>query len=161
MKHKLDTKAMGGAGGSSFHVDVSREVACSQEVAFDYMTDPRNDPSWWESVLETRIVSTTTHGVGTMYRQRCKLMGYRFDIDFIVTAHDRPSMTRLETASGPVRFAAEYQFRAINAGTRLRMLASVSTNSPYFNLAAPIFRWYLLRINERYFDNLKRILDAS
>jgi hypothetical protein len=159
-KHDLEM-APGGARGGLLHVDVSRVVACSKEVAFDHMTDPRNDPSWWESVIETRILSTTEHGVGTRYRQRCELMGLRFDVDFTVTAHDRPTMTRLETTAGPVRFTAEYHFSAAEGGTRLRMVALVRAEGLLFKLFGPIFRRYLLRINERYFDNLKRILDAK
>ncbi|WP_437331673.1 SRPBCC family protein [Sorangium sp. So ce394] len=146
---------------SALYVDISRVVACPQEVAFDYMTDPRNDPDWWESVLGTTIMSTNAHGVGTRYRQRCRLMGRRFDIDFAVTAHDRPKMFRLETSSGPVRFEAEYRFTAADGGTRVRMLAPVRADGLLFRLTGPVFRWYLLRVNERYFDNLKRILDAK
>jgi hypothetical protein len=109
------------------YVDISRVVACSQQAAFDYMADPRNDPSWWEAVLHTTVVSTTTHGVGTTYQQRCKLMGHSFDVGFVVTAYDRPSMLRLETTSGAVRFEADWQssfndtlVKAIDSGGNLR-----------------------------------------
>ena len=146
----------------TIQVDIHRDVRCSQEIAFDYMTDPRNDLEWWLGVLETRITSPGDHGVGTTYTQRCRLMGLRFEIAFECLAYDRPRMIHLKTTSGITPFEAEYTFEPLaGGGTRVRLTGPVRGDGLLFKLAGPLFRSILNRQTERYFDNLKRILDEK
>lgn len=140
-------------------VSVSRVVDCPREAAFGLMSNFENDHEWWTGVLETTRISSQAEGPGTRYRQRNKLLGLRFDIELEVTDWNPPSRVGFRNATGPVRFEGAYIFEPVGAGTRVTMVGSVIPRGP-FRLMAPLFRWHLERVTERYFDNLKRVLDA-
>ncbi len=145
-----------------FQHDISRVVACDQETAFDFMTDPRNDPKWWKGVHQTVVTSDSDHGVGTTYRQRCSVLGMRFWIDFEVTEYDRPNFIHIKTTSGPTPFDTRYTFEpAPDGGTRLAMVGVVGAGGFVFKLAGQLFKWAIERQEEKFFDNLKALLDGK
>ena len=138
---------------------VSRVAQCSPETAFALMSNFENDHLWWTGVITTTRISTQSDGVGTRYRQRNKLLGLRFDIEVEVTRWEPPSLIGFRNTTGPAPFEGTYTFEPVDGGTRVTLKGVVDARG-LFRLAVPLFKWHLTRVTERYFDNLKRLLDA-
>jgi uncharacterized protein YndB with AHSA1/START domain len=102
------------------------------DAVFAYVTDGMNGSKWRSGVLETEHVSGS--GLGAVYRQGVKGPGgRRVAADYKVTAFEPGRRMAFEAIAGPVRPTGEFEFAAVDGGTRVT-----------FSLDAPLSGWKAL-----------------
>jgi hypothetical protein len=93
-------------------------VERSAEDVFDYVSDPRNFPSWNSAVRSVSLLSAGgADGVGATYSMRRELPTGPADNVLEVVAHARPRRFGIRTISGPTPFAYEFRFVGDGSGT--------------------------------------------
>ena len=148
-------------GSRAIHHTVHRVVSCSPQTAFDLMTDFGNDHLWWATAIKAERTPEGPIGVGTRFRQLNRMMGRHSYAEIEVTAYEPVRYYAFHNLDGLVSFRAEYHFAKLEDGRLLvTMEASSVGNGWLYRLANPLLRWHMNRVTNRYWDNLRRLLNT-
>jgi hypothetical protein len=97
------------------------------DEVFDFVSDLRNEPSWWRGVKLCERVRGEGN-VGTVYRQEARLLGskvYVWNVE--VTAWRRPYLQTI-VGTGPLSYTCDYRF---SDGTWLHLRAEAEPAPPW------------------------------
>jgi glyoxylase-like metal-dependent hydrolase (beta-lactamase superfamily II) len=109
------------------------------DTVFDFLADPRNEPSYNPAILTADKLTSGPIGVGTRFRQRVRALGGVGDVDIEVVEHRRPRQLAwqirssgmdvrgdLDFRSGPQQTTVHWTWRFVPLG-RLRVLGPLVT----------------------------------
>ncbi len=142
-------------------VDISRDVDCPQEVAFEYYSDRDADLEWWYGTIETRRTSDVQRGVGETNHQVQRFPGLPFvyDIDIEVIDWDPPHRWREVCDNGLAHYNVWYAVEKLDERrSRVRLYGECTLKGP-FKLLYPIAGLILKRLTKANYDRLKSKLD--
>lgn len=142
-------------------VDVSREVNCPQQIAFQYYSDRDADSEWWAGTLSSTVVSEVRGGIGEKSRQLQTIPGlpFRFEIEIEIVAWDPPRRWREVSRSGLCRYDVWYEVEHLDAlRSRVRLHGDCELTG-WFRLLKPIANRALTRLTEQNFDRLQARLN--
>lgn len=142
-------------------VDVSREVNCPQQIAFEYYSDRDADLEWWSGTLATTVISDIRSGIGERSRQLQTIPGLpiKFEVEIEVIAWDPPHRWREVSESGLCRYDVWYEVEPLDdARSRVRLHGDCELKG-WYTLVKPIANRLLMRLTERNFDRLQSKLN--
>src|SRR5919198_1480264 len=135
-------------------LDVDRALA---EV-WSYVTDPGNLPEWQSSAIEARKEADGPLRVGSRVREVRKFLGRRAESELEVTEYEPEWRFSLRVVDGPVKYAVQHTFEAIDGGTRVAVVVE-GTPAKAVRLAGPIVARAAEREFRADFERLKRVLE--
>ena len=88
-------------------IEKSRIYPVDREVAFDYITNPRNWPAFWPDLVDIPDLDRTTwEGPGDTARLRMRLAGRRTELHMTLDELSRPALVRYHSTQQGVPDAA-------------------------------------------------------
>jgi carbon monoxide dehydrogenase subunit G len=143
-------------------VNFETSVRIERPVAdvFDYVSDPRNFPSWNSAVQSVREVPPGREGVGSAYLMERELPGGRAENELEIAESDRPAGFTVRTTSGPTPFTYRYRFSDEGGRTLIELNADVEL-SGIAGALGPLASRLVKRGVDSNFAELKRILEGG
>jgi hypothetical protein len=142
-----------------------REIVINRPLGevFDFVTDARNEPRYNPRIL--RVEKTTSGPVdrGTHFVLVSKAMGRPMEVEYEITAYERP----LRMTSGTIRglplmdVESAETFEPVGGGTRMRWAWEIKPRGAVGRLMAPVFARILGRRLDRAFAKIKRVLEGE
>jgi uncharacterized membrane protein len=81
----------------------SIEIERAPEDVFAYLDEVERHGEWQDQIVNTRVESEASIGVGTRVRETRKLPGGMHEFVYEVTEHDPPHRSAFRVLDGPVR----------------------------------------------------------
>ncbi|GIH09418.1 hypothetical protein Rhe02_74850 [Rhizocola hellebori] len=128
------------------HIVIARPIV---EV-YDFVTDLRNDPTWWSGISRSVRVAGEG-GVGTRYQLEARLLGVSLPTQIDVIEAERPHRMTIK-AEGKLPYVARYTLAPAGNGTRFAIYAEIE-QSPWRQLA-PV----LSMVMRHHMRSLNRVL---
>jgi carbon monoxide dehydrogenase subunit G len=143
-------------------VNFETSVRIERPVAdvFDYVSDPRNFPSWNSAVQSVTEVGPGREGVGSAYLMERELPGGRAENELEIAESDRPAGFTVRTTSGPTPFTYRYRFSDEGGRTLIELNADVEL-SGIAGALGPLASRLVKRGVDSNFAELKRILEGG
>ena len=136
-------------------VENSVEIARPPEVAFDYLSDMRNELKWNPDCQRMEKVTDGPVGLGTRFRAKWRASGV---VEAECLRYDRPrGWTYLN--GGPVEVRLDVDLTPTPAGTRLVSRFDAKPRG-WFHLVFPIFLLVIRRQEKTNMANAKRAVEA-
>ena len=138
-------------------IEKSRIYPVDREVAFGYITNPRNWPAFWPDLVDIPDLERTTwEKPGDTARLRMRLAGRRTELHMTLDELSRPALVRYRSVQQGVPDAAhERHFKSVDDGFEYRL---VVTFVPRPGLAGlfdrTLVRYAAARALRRTLDNL-------
>jgi hypothetical protein len=133
-------------------------IRCSQSEVFDFVTDFRNDPHWWKTVLHTEKITPGDIGVGTKFRQTAKV-GFGTLTNLLeVKAYDPPNTVEYLNTSNGISYILWYKFTSVEHGTNFSLTTDITLHGKYRLLrifVVPLLKYQL----RKFFDELRIYLE--
>ena len=129
------------------------------EEVFDYVSDPRNFPSWNSAVQAVNLTSGQGEA-GSIYLMERELPAGRAENGLEVVNRERPTAFTIRTTSGPTPFVYRYRFDSDGAAARVELSADVEL-SGIAGALGPLASRVVKRGADSNFADLKRILEAA
>jgi uncharacterized protein YndB with AHSA1/START domain len=129
------------------------------EDVFDYISDPRNFPSWNSAVQAVNLTSGQGEP-GSTYLMERELPGGRAENGLEVVNRERPTAFTIRTTSGPTPFVYRYRFDSDGAAARVELSADVEL-SGIAGALGPLGSRVVKRGVDSNFADLKRILETA
>lgn len=127
-------------------------LGCSQEVAFDYLSDHRAELEWNPKCQSMEKLTQGPVGVGTRYRAKWKSGPF---VELETVAFDRPRSWTMHNA-GPIEVTFTCRLESVAEGTRLHA-AFEPTPHGWFKLIFPLFL-IVMRRDEK--ANMRHLRDT-
>jgi uncharacterized protein YndB with AHSA1/START domain len=129
------------------------------EAVFDYVSDPRNFPSW-NSAVQAVEPKSGQGEPGSTYVMERELPSGRAENGLEVVDRERPATFTIRTTSGPTPFVYRYRFGSEGAATRVELSADVEL-SRIAGALGPLASRVVKRGVDSNFADLKRLLEAA
>ena len=107
-------------------------------TVFDYLSDPRTVPVWQSDALSQVQLTPGPMGLGTLFDNRKRFLGYAFSAVTEVTAYERPVAFGFRS-DGRQKYAFAYQFAPDAGGTTVNVEAEFPRLRGLFALIPPRF----------------------
>jgi uncharacterized membrane protein len=146
--------------GSTTMLKLERSVTIASpiETVFDYVSDPRNLPEIWPSLIEVKDVRPLTNG-GKHFAFTYKMAGFRFEGISEDTEYVRPDHLFVKTTGG-VESAFQWKFAPLGKETRVTLTVTYTIPGAILGkLAEPFIARQNERENELLLENLKLRLE--
>jgi uncharacterized protein YndB with AHSA1/START domain len=108
------------------------------DEVWTYVIDARNDPIWWNSVVEAGRGAELPPAVGVEIEETFRFAGIRFPVRFKVTELEPATRSAVEVVGGPVPGRGSYDLEPVDGGTRLTLTLETDAHG-FFKLAEPVF----------------------
>jgi hypothetical protein len=108
-------------------VEAAALVGASRDEVWDLYDDIAGTPRWMPSVREILYVSGPAR-VGTVYRERTRIMGIPGAAQWEITEHRRPIRQVHVSGSGSLERARVITFESRGSGTWVRQAAEVRSS---------------------------------
>ena len=129
------------------------------EEVFAYVTDYDTHLQWQSGVIEAKVTSEGTVGVGSHYTYVMQLLGRRLDTAGEITAHEAPTKHAWKATSAPFPvFEGAFVLEAVDGSTEVTLGAEVEPEG-FFKLAEPLVVRMTRRQLETSLNNLKDLLE--
>ncbi len=135
-------------------------VQCSPEVAFNYMTDFRNDAEWWVQSLSAEKLTKGDIGVGTKFNQISAVGFVKVKSTIRVTEIAPNTKYQFVNESNQLEYKVTYLTEQEDDGCKVTMIASMDTHG-ILKLVWPITKKVIDKQIEQNFKNLKRQLETK
>lgn len=138
------------------------------EEVFAFASDPHNEPRWHTDILDVRPGTPSSSAEGELphswgqertWITTVHFMG-RKEYEVEVTAFEPNRRIEFTTRTGPLLPIATCLFEPSNGGTVFTRHTEVPLQGLY-RLLKPLMRWDGPRRQERFVQNLKRILESD
>lgn len=133
-------------------------IATPVETVFDYVSDPRNLPEIWPSLVEVKDVRPLANG-GKRFDFIYKMAGFRFAGISEDTEYVRPDHLFIKITGG-IEGAFQWKFTPLGKETRVTLTVTYTIPGALLGkLAEPFIARQNERENELLLDNLKLRLE--
>lgn len=139
--------------------ETSIEIRRPVEAVFAFVSDPRNEPQWEETVKEVRVTPDGPPAVGTQVTAVASLLGVKLEVTSQITALEPNRSYSIKGSSGPGWMEATMCFEAVGEGTRLS-LTFQSEPGGLFKMAGPLLASQAKKQMETDLQWLKELLEA-
>jgi uncharacterized protein YndB with AHSA1/START domain len=142
-------------------VKVELSVIINRPVAevFAFVTDPANNAKWQDGLVESRLVSSGSVGVGAQITDVRKFIGRDMDSKLEVTAFEPNKKFGEKVISGPLKFEIIETFEPSGDGTKVSLLAQGEPGG-FFKLAEGMVQKQLQGQLEGDAQRLKKVLEG-
>jgi hypothetical protein len=144
---------------------LQREIVINQpaEEVFDFATDARNEPRYNPRILDVEKTTPGPIGRGTHFVLVSKAMGQRTEVEYEITAYERPRQMTSRTIRGLPLMDVESAetFELVSGGTRMRWVWEVKGRGVAGRLMTLVLARMLGRRLDTAFANIKRILEGE
>jgi len=127
-------------------------IHCTQELAFDYLSDMRNELEWNPSVQVVEKLTDGPVGVGTRFRAKWKGGP---PVEVTMVGYDRPVAWEAHNG-GPLEVVFKAGLEPVGEGTKLTVDFDVRPHR-FFRLVFPLF---LLKLRRDEKANMTHIREA-
>jgi uncharacterized protein YndB with AHSA1/START domain len=139
---------------------VSVEIDRPVDEVFAFVTDVRNFPLWFGSIIQkSNPESTEPIGMGSTFTQTNHFLGRTFDTRFTVTEFERDKQFCVSTSWGPIPFGGCFYFEPQSRGTLLTDRHGIDAGG-FFDLVGSLLVGRLRQQAESNLANLKRLMEA-
>jgi uncharacterized protein YndB with AHSA1/START domain len=138
-------------------IEKSRIYPVDREVAFDYITNPRNWPAFWPDLVDIPDLERTTwEKPGDTARLRMRLAGRSTELHMTLDELSRPALVRYRSVQQGVPDAAhERHFTPADDGFEYRLVVVFEPRPGLAGLFdRTVVRWAAARALGRTLDNL-------
>ena len=135
----------------------SVHVAGSPVEVFDFVTDQRRVAEWNDHVQYVEVIGGGPVEVGTRLRHHRRRGKREFDLEFEVTAHERPSRHAVEGSVFGVATTMTFLITQVDGGSSVTMDAYVRARGVR-RVLAPIVSQEMRKSTVAALNNLRRIL---
>ena len=139
--------------------ETSIEIRRPLEAVFAFVSDPRNEPQWEETVKEVRVTPDGPPAVGTQVTKVGSFLGMKLEATNELTALEPNRSLSFKGTSGPASLEATMRFEAVGEGTRLSGTFQVEPGG-LFKVAGPLFASQAKKQMEADLQRLKELLEA-
>ncbi len=139
--------------------ETSIEIRRPVEAVFAFVSDPRNEPQWEETVKEVRVTPDGPPAVGTQVTKVGSFLGVKLEATNELTALVPNRSLSFKGTSGPASMKATMRFEAVGEGTRLSGTFQVEPGG-LFKMAGPLFASQAKKQMEADLQRLKELLEA-
>jgi uncharacterized membrane protein len=140
--------------------ETSIEIRRPLEAVFAFVSDPRNEPQWEETVKEVRVTPDGPPAVGTQVTKVGSFLGMKLEATNELTALEPNRSLSFKGTSGPASMEATMRFEAVGEGTRLSGTFQVEPGG-LFKVAGPLFASQAKKQMEADLQRLKELLEAQ
>jgi hypothetical protein len=144
-------------------IEASRDYQVDREVAFDYITNPRNWPEFWPDLVDIpELEQTTWQEPGDTARLQMRLAGRVRDLHMTLDERSRPALVRYHSTQQGVPDAVhERHFEPAAEGFNYRLVVSFEPRAGLAGLLdRTLIRFAAGRALRRTLDNLAPHLQA-
>jgi uncharacterized membrane protein len=141
-------------------VEVSVVINRPIEEVFAFAANIENNAQWQSGVLEARVTSEGSIGVGTTYRYVTQLLGRRIEADGEVTGYEPNRKYSFKSTSGPFPIEGGLTCEAAEGGAKVTLAVEADIGG-FFKMAEPLVVRTIKRQFEADVGNLKDILEAA
>ena len=137
------------------------------EEVFAFVSDPSNEPKWHTDILEIRPAPDsrnrpggdlpTSWTLGSTWLVAVSFMG-RKEYLVEITGLEPDRRIQFTTRTGPLKPTTTYLFEPAAGGTRFTRHVDMPVQGA-FRLMAPLMRGSVQKRNDRFVQNLKRLLE--
>ena len=138
-------------------IEASRDYPVDREVAFDYITNPRNWPEFWPDLVDIPDLGRARwQKPGDTMRLRMRLAGRLTDVHMTLDQLERPALVRYHTTQqGMPNATHQRYFEPAAGGFTYRLVISFEPRAgPTGLLDRTLFRYAAARALRRTIDNL-------
>jgi uncharacterized membrane protein len=137
-------------------VDIDRPV----DEVFAFVTDVRNFPLWFGSIIqESKPETAEPIKAGSKFTQANHFLGRTFESRFTVTECERDKLFCVGTNWGPLPFSGCFHFEPQPGGTLLTDRHGIEAGG-FFELVGSLLVGRLKHQAETNLSNLKRLMEA-
>lgn len=141
-------------------IEQSATIERPVEQVWDFLHEPKNDPIWQTSIVESQQLSEGPVGVGTRMREVRHFLGKRFEVGYELTEYEPARKSSVKVISGPIPFSGSYILEPVDRATRVTMTGELEAHG-FFKLAEPVFARMARRELESSLGHLKDLLEAG
>ena len=116
------------------HIESSITINRPIDQVFAFVTDFNKATQWQAGIIEARITSNGSVGVGTTYTWVQQIVGQKMDTSGTVTAWDPPNRYEWKSTGGPVPVSGGVTFKVEGKGTVVTQYADAEPGG-FFKLA--------------------------
>jgi uncharacterized protein YndB with AHSA1/START domain len=136
-------------------VTINRPV----EDVFGYVSEPKNEPTWHNDVVEVRTTSEGPVELGARLGWTVRFAGLE-DYTIEVTELEPNRLLRITTREGRGHPTLTHRFEPVDDGTRYTRRVEIQPEG-LFRVLQPVMRLQAPRRNARWAQNLKQVLEAN
>ena len=135
----------------------------SIEDVFDFTAGIHNWDQWVVGVSEPKQTSNGEFGVGSTFTSKYTFAGKTHDIDYVVTAFEKPICHAVKAISGPFLFEGRMDLEPTDVGTKVTNAIDSGSDSMVSRLHVdkflPLVRLTLTNQLRKELQNLRACLD--
>ena len=142
-------------------IKVEHSVVINRPVpeVFAFVTDPANNAKWQEGLVESRMASAGTMGVGTQLTDVRKFLDQDMESKLEVLVYEPNKRFMQKVISGPIPFEIIETFDPDVNGTKLTVLIHGEPGG-FFKLAAAMVQKQLENQLQGDAERLKKVLEG-
>ena len=127
---------------------------------FAFVSDASNDVKWRSDVVESKVTSPGSLGVGSTFAFSSEFMGRKIVSSGELTTYDPPNRYAWKSISGPIPASAVTTFEAVAEGT---LVVETTDFEPggFFKIAGPLLAKQAQSAAEKDVVKLKGLLEAQ
>ena len=134
--------------------------ARTPEVVFDFLADPRHEPSYNPLIVSAHKVTPGPIGSGTRFVQRVKRLGRVSEVTIDLVEHHRPHHLGWHITSSSMDVHGNEDLTAEDGGTQVHWVWDFASRGP-LRLLGPLVGLAGSRLEQRVWVNMKETLDAA
>jgi carbon monoxide dehydrogenase subunit G len=134
--------------------------ARTPEEVFDFLADPRNEPSYNPLIVSARKVTPGRIGPGARFVQQTRRFGRTSEVIIDLVDFNRPQHLSWHITSSGMDVHGEERLIADGHGTQVRWIWDFATRGP-LRLLGPLIGLAGRRIENGVWSNMKRTLDSA
>jgi len=139
--------------------ETSIEIRRPVEAVFAFVSDPRNEPQWEETLKEVLVTPDGPPVVGTQVTKVGSFLGMKLEATNELTALEPNRSLSYKGSSGPASMEATMRFEAVGEGTRLSFTSQIEPGG-LFKVAGPLLASQFKKQMEADLKRLKELLEA-
>jgi carbon monoxide dehydrogenase subunit G len=140
-------------------VELSVTINRLQAEVFAFITNPANNAKWQEGLVESRLVSSGSVGVGSQITDVRKFLGRDMESKLEVSAYEPNKKFAQKVVSGPLQFEIIQTLEPSGDGTKISLVAQGEPGG-FFKLAEGMVQKQLQSQLEGDADRLKKLLEG-
>jgi len=127
---------------------------------FRFVHEPRNDPIWQTTLIESAQLGDGAVGVGTQVRERRRFLGVQVEMTKEITEYEPSRRSAFTYVAGGAPMSGMYELEPLDGATRLTATGYVESRG-FFKMAEPLFVSMAGRELKASLGHLKELLEAA
>ena len=143
-----------------FEIEESVFIERSIETVWAFVMDVATEPMWQTTLTEARIETPGPIGVGSIVREQRRFLGRRIETTWRCVECQPPTLSAIESSTGPFAWNGTYHLSTEGAGTRFTVAMHADPGA-FFRVAEALFSRMAHREVAGTLANLKDLLEAG